>query len=106
MLGIEELRGELARVTYRPGWRFFLYPHRHGEGIWLSIRAELPSADHPAQAGMVNIKTAVPPIPDAAYLFEWLAYRLGRVEAHECREFLRVDGVRLHDPHADEANDE
>lgn len=104
MLTIDALRTELARITYKPGWRLILFPHPW-EGIWLSIRAELPDADWPTRTTVLNINTAVPPIPNTAYFREWLAYRLSRVEIHELREHLRLDGVKLYDPHAADAND-
>lgn len=104
MLTIDELRSELNKVTYRPGWKFTLYPHPY-EGMWLSIMAELPDAHHPGKTTVVNIKTAVPPIPDVTYFHEWLLHRLIRVESHEAREFYRVGGETFRDPHAPEAND-
>lgn len=105
MLSLQELRSELARVTYKPAWRFFLYEHGHGEGVWLSIRAELPDARRRGKTTVVNIRTGVPPIPTTEYFHAWLMYRLGRIESHELREFYRVDGVRLCDPHAPGSNE-
>lgn len=105
MLTFAELSDELAQVSYKPGWRFTLYEHRF-EGIWLSIRAEVPDAGNPSRTTVVNIRTAVPPIPDAAYFHHWLRdYRLDRVDSHERREFYRVGGVKLDDPHAPDANE-
>jgi hypothetical protein len=40
----------------------------------------------------------------ADYL-EWLLWRTQRIESHECREWFKVDGEPLHDPHAPHAND-
>jgi hypothetical protein len=105
MLSFEELRTELGRVTYKPGWRLLLYRHRFGEGIWLSILAEVPDSNNPTRTTVINVRAAVPPIPDAAYFHEWLNYRLDRVDNHERREFYRVDGAKLHDPHAPDANE-
>jgi hypothetical protein len=38
------------------------------------------------------------------YLLVWLAWRLGRVESHEMREHLRVDGALPFNPHAEYAD--
>lgn len=106
MLTIGELRAELERVTYKPGWRFTLYQHRGGEGVWLSIMAELGDAYHPHRTTVINVRSAVPPIPDRSYFHAWLNWRLGRIEQHELCEWYRVDGTPLHNPHAPGANDE
>lgn len=104
MLTIDALRSALKRVTYRPGWRFILYQSEH-EGIWMSVKAEVPDAANPSKTTVVNVRTAVPPIPHEAYFWTWLAYRLKRIESHESREYLKVDGKPLDDPHALDANE-
>jgi hypothetical protein len=104
VLTLEALRAEMARVTYKPGWSFRLYQHRW-EGVWLAITVELPDAEWPSRMMTICVRTAVPPIPHATYLHEWLAYRLGRTELHEMREFLRVDGEKIYDPHVADANE-
>lgn len=95
---------ELGRVSYKQGWRF--EPYRHTwEGVWLSIIAELPDAYHPGEMVTVNIRTPIPPMVDSADLHRWLMYRLGRIEVHEMREFYRVDGKVVDDPHAPHADE-
>jgi hypothetical protein len=37
-------------------------------------------------------------------LEEWLAWRLGRLEVHEMREFLKRDGRVIFDPHGADAD--
>jgi hypothetical protein len=104
MLSMGELRAALERWSYRPGWKFMLYQHPF-EGIWISIVAELDDADNPGHTVVNRANSAVPPMPTGAYFYEWLLWRCGRIESHEAREFARVDGVKLHDPHAPDAND-
>lgn len=99
----DEIVAELSRFTYKPGWRLVAYQHQY-EGIWLSIIAEVPDAAWPSRSTVLNIRSAVPPIPDREYLHAWLLWRLLRVESHECREFLRLDGEPLDDPHRPDAN--
>jgi hypothetical protein len=104
MLTIDQMREALEHVTYKPGWRLTLFQHQW-EGIWMAIRAELPDADWPTRTTVININTPVPPMRDIEGFYEWLAWRLARVEIHEMREFLRIDGVKYSDPHAPDAND-
>lgn len=104
MLTIDALRAALKRVTYRPGWRFVLYQSAH-EGVWLSIKAEADDPANPGKTLVINVRTAVPPMPHETYFFQWLAYRLARIESHESREFLRIDGKKVDDPHAPDANE-
>ena len=99
MLTIEQIQAELARITYRPGWTFEAY-QGPWEGQHLVIRAEVVNAFNPATTVTLDIHSMLPPIPDAAYLHRWLAWRLARIEVHEAREFFRVDGKPPFDPHA------
>jgi hypothetical protein len=99
MLSTAEIKAELERVTYKPGWVFTCYDGRW-EGQHLAITAELPDATRPGESVTLDIHSSLPPIPDAAYLHAWLAWRLGRIENHEMREFFRVDGRAVFDPHA------
>lgn len=99
MLTVADIQAELARVTYKPGWTFTAYQGRW-EGPHLAITAVLPDAYHPEHTVTVDIHSMLPPLPDVAALHSWLAWRLGRIELHEMREFLRVDGQPIFDPHA------
>lgn len=104
MLTLDALRGALKRVSYWPGWRFVLYQHAE-EGIWLSIKAELPDADHPTRTKIVSIRATVPPMPHETYFFSWLDWRLQRVNSGQHREAFRVDGKQWADPHAPHADE-
>jgi hypothetical protein len=99
MLDIAEIQEELARITYKPGWRFLAYAGEW-EGPHLVIQADLPDAYNPGQTVVVDIHSMLPPFRDVAGLHAWLAWRLGRIEIHEMREFFRVDGKPIFDPHA------
>jgi hypothetical protein len=99
MLTTQEICEELAKVTYKDGWRFIAY-----DGVWegqhLVITALVPDAYRSGRLIRLEVHSMLPPIPEVAYLHRWLAWRLGRIELHEMREFYRIDGVRLFDPHA------
>lgn len=99
MLTDTEIQAELDRVTYRQGWTFSVYED-DWEGSHLLITAPVPNAYQPDETITLGIRCPLPPMPDASYLHCWLAWRLGRIESHEMREMLRIDGVAVFDPHA------
>jgi hypothetical protein len=99
VLTTAQVQAELERVTYKPGWTITCYDGRH-EGQHLTIRADLPDACNPGDTVTIQVETALPPIPDVDYLHAWLIWRLCRIESHEAREFYRVDGKPVFDPHA------
>jgi len=103
MLTTQQIAAELARITYKNGWTFTVYDGQW-EGQHLAIGAQVSDAYHPGQSVTLDVHTMLPPMPDVAYLHRWLGWRLGRLEVHEMREFLRVDGVAVFDPHADGAD--
>jgi hypothetical protein len=46
----------------------------------------------------------LPPMRDDAALLDWLLWRCCRIECHEAREWLRLDGKPWSDPHAEGAD--
>ena len=98
-LTVPQLQAALERFTYKPGWKFAVYEGRW-EGPHMQITATLPDAYAPDATVTVDVHSMLPPIPDEGALWVWLGWRLARIEVHEMREFLRVDGVVLFDPHA------
>jgi hypothetical protein len=98
-LTVEELITEVARFTYRPGWKLSVYVHPW-EGPFLRIRANVVNAyDSSADLIELRINAPIPPMRDTEAFDHWLLWRLGMVELHEAREFLHRDGVVLIDPH-------
>ncbi len=85
-------------VTYKPGWSFRWTREKAGDFLW--IRVEGPDAK--GWDADTLIKRDVEfcfliPMPfDPAYLLN----RLNGIEDHETREWFRVDGVKVADPHA------
>jgi hypothetical protein len=98
MLTIEQVRAEVAKVTYRPGWTFAVAEHGF-EDPWLRIVAPVADGYDPGQSIDLGIDSPIPPMADTDALHRWLIWRLGRVESHESREFYRVGGFPLFDPH-------
>jgi hypothetical protein len=101
---IDELRAELARVNYKPGWRLSIWLDEH-EGPVLRIVAPVNNSYHPDQTIDLGIDTYISP-NDAATpetFLKFVNWRLDRVASHEHREWFQVDGVPLNDPHAADA---
>jgi hypothetical protein len=94
----DTLIAEIGRYQYRPGWTLtvFIDPW---EGPCLYVVADLVDGYHPDQTVQVRIRSAIPPIPTTDYFGHWLLWRLGMIESHECREYLRRDTKLLFDPH-------
>jgi hypothetical protein len=99
MLTTAQIRDVLADLTYKPGWTFSVYDG-DWEGQHLAITARVPDAVRPPAMVVLDVHSQLPPIPDEAYLVRWIAWRLGRIELHEMREFLRLRGAVVYDPHA------
>lgn len=99
MLSMVEVAAELELVTYKAGWSFGLYEDRW-EGPHILIVVPTPNAYRPTETIELGVRSPLPPFADADALHSWLMWRLGRIESHELREFYRVDGKIVDDPHA------
>jgi len=69
------------------------------EGPVFRVVAKVEDADHPGEQVELQINSRMPPIPSADYLTAWVLWRLIQIESHESREWLRVDGSIVFDPH-------
>lgn len=92
-----ELAELVARITYKAGWSFAAlgraaprYPLRHGERL-------RPRHDHRPADRLSPLPAPILRRP--ADVVRWLAWRLARIETHEVREWLLLDGARVLDPH-------
>lgn len=100
----------LTYVTYRPGWT--ITAHRHPFGTYVLIDAEVLDSEKydstltveqnytKGNTTRVGVRACVP--PDYLSLIEfynWLEWRLGKVEHHEMREFFQVNGKPWDSPH-------
>lgn len=100
MLSHAEIKAQLARYSYLPGWYFETYEDPW-EGLFLRIRCdEVPNAYRPEENTVLDIHTWIGPIVDLAHLDRYLEERLRRCIIHEHLEFFRRDGQILFDPHA------
>lgn len=98
MLTTEQIRAEMARVSYRPGWQMTVEEYGF-EDPWVRIVCDVPDAYQPGAIITLGIESPLPPMVDATALHRWMVWRLARIEEHEAREFYRVDGSIVFDPH-------
>lgn len=100
----------LTEVTYRPGWT--ITAHRHPFGSYILIDAEVLDSEKwdselPVEVNYklgnttrVGVRACVP--PDMLLLtefYDWLQWRLAKVEYHELREFFMVGSKPWDSPH-------
>lgn len=99
---VAEIADVVSRVTYRPGWRFTVAEPRF-EGPRLLIEAQVPNSYKPAETVDLRIESPIPFMANEGAFVDWLLWRLLRVESHECREWFRLDGEAIFNPHGEAA---
>ena len=87
-----EVVAVVASLRYKPGWSF-TYRQR-ADGDRLDVRAITPDSWHPESLRTTGHSWPVPPVADVREFVRWVHARLLDAEAHECAEFLVVDGFR------------
>jgi hypothetical protein len=107
----------LARITYRPGWQLRVFEDYSSGAMALHVIAQVEDTYHPGRVGRILHGHLIPaylrlqdpldaqlsrPENLEAERIRWIREALGRVELHERDEWLKVDGVRLFDPHAND----
>lgn len=97
----EEIRRELERFTYKPGWTFQVGDHPR-EGQLLRIEGKMPDSYNEDEMIDLGISSWIPPLPAPVDFWSWLHWRIKRIELHELAEFFKVDGKVLDDPHSDD----
>jgi hypothetical protein len=103
VLTTAEVQGILSRVTYKPGWTIAAYDGRY-EGQHLVITTVVPDSTNPEQDTTLDVHSMLPPMRDERALLDWILWRCIRIECHEAREWLQVDGKPWSDPHAEYAD--
>lgn len=95
----------VAKLSYRPGWRFWLTDADRGQGSkgLTFVIQSLGYDTYDPDAGehyRVNHYFIVPAASynEPSWLI-WIRDCLVQVETHECNEFLQVDGKRPFAPH-------
>jgi hypothetical protein len=95
----DEIVREVARMSYRPGWvlSVFLDPF---EGSCFRVVASVPNAYRPDEPTELRVNSRMPPLADLDALRVWVWHRLDLIERHECREWFKIDGRLVFDPHS------
>lgn len=92
------LKELLSRFTYRPGWDFNILRER--DTYILHISADVVDSDNPHKIAPLQFAHGIPQfVPPAFDWQRWLLDMIMEVERHECREFFKIDGVKVYDPH-------
>jgi len=99
MLSSADIREHLARVSYKPGWRFEAHDTEF-EGPFVRILVDVPDSYNPGEATTLGINSIVA-VNDTDELDRWLINRIIRIESHEAREFYKRDGKIIFDPHSE-----
>lgn len=92
----------LRYVEHRPGWTFTVTEHPF-EGVMVRVEVDTVNTYRPPDPITLGIDSFVPPCRTAAQFYDWLLWRLHRIESHECREWFRVNGTAWRDPHKEDA---
>lgn len=98
VMGLEELSLILSQVTAFPGWTFKLY-YDKWEGLGIRMEALMLDSRHPGKMTVSGINSPLPPMQGADQLINWIAWRILRIQSHEVREWVKVNGVIWSDPH-------
>jgi hypothetical protein len=101
----EQIAAALPLYRYKPGWHVSCHEQPYDtfpyEGFCVDVRFEVPNAYHAQDMQVQNVHVPVPPIVDTEHLYDFLTWRLARLELHELREFVWVDGKIRDNPHED-----
>jgi hypothetical protein len=111
---LSRVRSLLERVTYKPGWKLSVERSRYisSDSLLLVVSAEFPDVDRPDRR--------VTPFTFRKIIEEWCLDRMNdgqvleyciiptirEMEEHEFREWLKLDGFCLYDPHPERKFDE
>lgn len=96
-LNLQELAEWLRRVTYKPNFKCKVYIT--GPVVRFAVEATFPDVDDPTKTVTLTSAKMVEPDYDEIDLKLLVSYMFRDIEEHEFHEWLRLDGVRLTNPH-------
>lgn len=97
VLTLADVQRLLGRVEYLD-WVFVAYQHEF-EGPWIVIVYTAADSNDPSRTWTSHVHSPLPPLEDDGAFLRWLAWRTQLIAIHEAREYLRVDGRPVFDPH-------
>jgi hypothetical protein len=92
-----ELKAELARYSFMPGWSFRV--ELDFMGGWLVTTATVMDSRQPDQMTTVTSRTHIPSHLPREMLSHWMLITVEGLMIHEGREWLKRDGTLISDPH-------
>jgi hypothetical protein len=100
-LTLDAVQAILSRASYRHGecWRF--EADRVGSEMRVRLHATVSDARRPGEMVDLGVDSWPPAdaLTDEPALVQWLLGRMIEHEVHEAREWLRLDGQQVDDPH-------
>jgi hypothetical protein len=110
----EQVQQVLRRITYKPGTKLSLMTFDDISALLnkptsppaILLESDVPNRDNPRETTRIVFQTALLP-GEMEHLDERILLMRVRVmllewETHEAMEWFKLDGVRVHDPHAAE----
>lgn len=98
-----EFQGLLSRITYKEGWSltFWINP---GDEVIFAVRSSPTKDVDNIKGPLVRVSTFrnLGPLAELnnSSVLEWVRATIRDTELHELDEWLRLDGVKVRDPHA------
>jgi hypothetical protein len=114
MDNLSRVRSLLERVTYKPGWKLSVERSRYisSDSLVLIVTAEFPDVDRPdRRLTPVTFRKIIDgwnleQVNDRKILDYYISRVIREMEGHEFREWLKLDGFCLYDPHPERKFDE
>jgi hypothetical protein len=96
-----QVAAHVETYSYKPGFTFMVWEHPY-EGTCLEITFFVPNSYRQGEQQTQCVNVPVPPLVSPTHVYDWLEWRLTRIEMHELCEFSRVSGQPRNDPHSPE----
>lgn len=102
MLTVCEMNELLKRWTYKPGWRVEVQAidlRSDYHSVWVQITFDAEDAFDPGHDILIGMRHTMRVPANEQMFWEQLLCEIDKAERHETREFFKVDGKMLFDPH-------
>jgi len=93
----------IKRITYKPNFKLHCESNFNG-AIQLNIVFKTPNSYNPKELVDINFSQTIDQrmISGFDYFVYWVREQIIRAEDHEMREYFKVDGKMVNDPHAND----
>lgn len=102
LLTLAEVKAVVESITYKPGWKIEATYDKWSDSVMFEVRWMTDDSYHPERRIQVAMAERYPIniFRSPATVIDIVRGLIHRAEKHESDEWLRVDGVLFHDPHA------